>query len=107
MSFFDAVDIGVVAMVLGALLAAALLVALVASAQPSDPLEPDPLLEVRDRTPHVVTYVDAECPVCGDPAISTTEEIVCNNELCPEYGRVRENGNEYPEVDEYLREMGE
>lgn len=88
-------------------LEAALLVALVASAQPSDPPEPDPLLEVRDRTPHVVTYVDAECPVCGHPAISTTEEIVCNNELCPEYGRVQEIGNEYPEVDECLREMGE
>lgn len=27
--------------------------------------------------------------------------------LCPEYGRAQENGNEYPEVDEYLREMGE
>lgn len=78
-----------------------------ASAQPSDPPEPDPLPEVRDRTPHVVTYVDAECPVCGHPAIATTEEIVCNNELCPEYGRAQENGNEYPEVDECLREMGE
>ena len=88
-------------------LEAALLVALVASAQPSDPPEPDPLLEVRDRTLHVVTYVDAECPVCGHPAIATTEEIVCNNGLCPEYGRVQENGNGYPEVDECLREMGE
>ena len=26
---------------------------------------------------------------------------------CPEYGRAQENGNEYPEVDECLREMGE
>lgn len=81
-------------------LEAALLVALVASAQPSDPPEPDPPLEVRDRTPHVVTYVDAECPVCGDLAISTTEDIVCNNELCPEYGRVQENGSELEEEDQ-------
>ena len=88
-------------------LEAALLVALVASAQPGDPPGPDPLPEVRDRTPHVVTYVGAECPVRGHQAIATTEEIVCNNELYPEYGRVQENGNEYPGVDEYLREMGE
>ena len=54
-----------------------------------------------------MTYVDAECPVCGHPAIATAEETVCNNELCPEYGRVQENGNEYPEVDEHLRGMGE
>ena len=86
---------------------AALPVALVASAQPSDPPEPDPLLEVRDRTPHVVVRVDEGCPVCGHPAIATAEETVCNNELCPEYGRVQENGNEYPEVDEHLRGMGE
>lgn len=33
--------------------------------------------------------------------------MVCNNELRPEYGRVQENGNEYPGVDERLREMGE
>lgn len=25
---------------------------------------------------------------------------------CSEYGRAQENGNEYPEVDEYLRGMG-
>lgn len=81
-------------------LEAALPVALVASAQPGDPPEPDPLPEVRDRTPHVVTYVDAECPVCGHPAIATTEEIVCNNELCPEYGRAQENGNELEEEDQ-------
>lgn len=89
------------------LLELAAIAALVASARPGDPPEPDPLLEARDRTPSVVVYVDEACPVCGDPAISTTEEIVCNNELCPEYGRVQENGNEYPEVDECLREMGE
>lgn len=88
-------------------LEAALLVALVGSSQPGDLPDREPVPEVRDRTPHVVTYVDAECPVCGHPAISTTEETVCNNKLCPEYGRAQENGNEYPEVDEYLREMGE
>ena len=87
-------------------LEAALLVALVASAQPGDPPGPEPMPEVRDRTPSVVVRVDEACPVCGHPAISTTEDIVCNNELCPEYGRVQENGNEYPEVDECLREMG-
>ena len=35
-----------------------------------------------------------------DPAIATTEETVCNNELCPEYGRVQENGNELEEEDQ-------
>lgn len=54
-----------------------------------------------------MAHVDEACPVCGHPAIATTEEIVCNNELCPEYGRAQENGNECPEVDECLREMGE
>lgn len=87
------------------LLELAALAALVASAQPGDP--PDPGPEVRDRTPSVVVYVDEACPVCGHPAIATTERIVCNNELCPEHGRVQENANEYPEVEEYLREMGE
>lgn len=89
------------------LLELAAIAALVASAQPGDPPEPDPLPEVRDRTPHVVVRVDEECPVCWHPAIATTEETVCNNELCLEYGRVQKSGSEYPEVDEYLRGMGE
>lgn len=89
------------------LLELATLAALVASAQPGDPPDPGPVPEVRDRTPSVVVYVDEACPVCGHPAIATTERIVCNNELCPEHGRVQENANEYPEVEEYLREMGE
>ena len=91
--------------------AAAALLALLgleaASAQPGDPPGPEPLPEVRDRTPHVVVHVDEACPVCGHPAIATTEEIVCSNGLCPEYGRAQENGNEYPEVDGYLRGTGE
>ena len=82
------------------LLELAAIAAPVASAQPGDPPEPDPLPEVRDRTPHVMVRVDEECPVCGRPAISTTEETVCNNELCPEYGRVQENGSELEEEDQ-------
>lgn len=63
-------------------LEAALLVALVASAQPGDP--PDPGPEVRDR-----------------------RGIVCDNELRPGCGRVQEDGNECPEVDECLWGTGE
>lgn len=74
--------------------------------KPGDLPEPDPLPEVRDRTPHVVVRVNEECPVCGHPAIATAGETVCNNELCLEYGRAQESGSEYPEVDEYLRGMG-
>lgn len=88
------------------LLDLAAMAALVASAQPGDPPDPGPVPEVRDRAPSVVVYVDEACPACGRPAIATTEGIVCNNGSCPEYGRVQENGNEYPEVDEYLRGMG-
>lgn len=52
---------------------------------------PEPVPEVRDRAP-------------GD---RDRRGMVCNNELRPEYGRVQENGNEYPGADERLREMGE
>ena len=78
---------------------------LVASARPGEPPGPDPLPEVRDRPVAAVVYVDAECPACGRPAIATTEEMACNNELCPEYGRVQENENERPGVEECPRAM--
>ena len=54
-----------------------------------------------------MTYVDAGCPVCGDPAVPAAEATACNNEPCPEHGRVRENGDECPGADGCLRETGE
>lgn len=57
----------------------------------ADLLGPEPVPEVRDRAP-------SDCDRRG---------AVCNNELCPEHGRVQGNGNEYPGVDERLRGMGE
>lgn len=45
---------------------------------------------VYDSPSHVVEYIDADCPVCGEPAIATAYEIVCTNGACDMHGLVQE-----------------
>ena len=55
---------------------------------PVEVLEEKLLVTVYDGPVNIIVYVDEACPVCGEPAIATTEEIICNNGACPMHGRV-------------------
>lgn len=68
--------------------------ALVLSTPVEVPEEESPVT-VYDEPANTIAYVDEACPVCGEPAIATTEEIICNNGACPMHGRVQENTKEY------------
>ena len=63
---------------------------------PSEVPKAEPVATVYDEPSYMIVYVEASCPVCGEPAIATTEEIICNNGACPMRGQVQENtGGEY------------
>lgn len=44
---------------------------------------------------NTIIYVEANCPVCGERAIASTETIVCINNDCPEYGLPQEQQQYY------------
>lgn len=56
----------------------------------TEPVKHIDIVTVHDSPSHVIEYIDADCPACGEPAIATAHEIICTNGACDMHGLVQE-----------------